>query len=260
MMRSRYASLCTLVLVAACGGAAANSSGTMSPEAESQPSSGEGNSDPAPAAEGSNPAGTAEASKRAEESAKAVPSSNASSESSANKPSEGGTEPEVVSEPARNVKYVVSPEGLRVEVEGVSFSPKGEAVKTAGGYTIRFKVEARAKDGKTHSLLAPESKELAFAGRVKGPDGEATRFGDKREGDRALTLGEKPVTLKRSYPGPGEKPLSAGSELELMVGLWGIGADESSRRPLNKFFRATVKLDKEKPRVVIAPPEGTSKE
>lgn len=161
---------------------------------------------------------------------------------------------------ARNVKYVVNPEGMRVELEGVVFAPKAEVVKVGAGYGLKLKVDVRAKDGKEHSLLAPKNAEIAFAGSIKRKDGEPEKFGDKREGDREIALkGEKPVHLTRSWPVAGQKPIANGDELELMVGIWGVGENAASRRPLKKFCKVTLKFEKDKPRVVVTTPDGVSK-
>jgi hypothetical protein len=161
---------------------------------------------------------------------------------------------------ARNVKYVVNPEGMRVELEGVSFAPKAEVVKSGAGYALKFKVEVRAKDGKPHSLLAPKNTEVAFAGAVKRKDQAPEEFGDRRDGDREVALkGEKPVTLSRSWPSGDMKPLAPGDELDLMVGIWGLGDDAASRRPLKKFCKVTVTFEKGQPRAKVAPPDGTSR-
>jgi len=162
---------------------------------------------------------------------------------------------------ARNVKYVVNPEGMRVEIEGVSFAPKAEIVKLGASYGVKLKVEVRAKDGKSHSILAPANAEVAFAGSVKRKDAETEKFGDKREGDREVVLkGEKSQRLSRSWPPAGGlKPLALGDELELMVGIWGLGEDATSRRPLKKFCKVTVKFEKDKPKLSVTPPDGVSK-
>jgi hypothetical protein len=163
---------------------------------------------------------------------------------------------------ARNVKYIVNPEGMRVEIEGVSLVPKVETVQKGGGWGVKLKVEVRAKDGKTHSILAPEGKEIAFAGKLQRKDqSEPELFSDRREGDRELVLDpKKPLTLSRTWPGPSEpKPLAMGDEVEIMVGIWGLGEDAGSRRPLKKFCKITLKLDKPKPRALVKPPDGVSR-
>lgn len=159
----------------------------------------------------------------------------------------------------RNIRYIVNPDGMRVEVDGLVFTPKAELVKSGKGSGIKLRVEVRAKDGKTHSLLAPEKAPLAFAGKIRRKDQEEEQFSDKREGDHAVTVGEKLVKLQRTWPAAGVKPLSSGDELELLVGIWGVGPDEASRRPLKKFCKITVKFDRPKPRVIVAPPDGATR-
>lgn len=163
---------------------------------------------------------------------------------------------------ARNVKYIVNPDGMRVEIEGLSFAPKAEAVKAGAGYAIKLKVEVKTKDDESHSLLAPAQAEVAMAGSIRrAGQAEPETFGDKREGDREIVVkGAKPVTLTRTWPGAGgPKPLVQGDEAELMVGIWGVGADAASRRPLKKFCKITVKFTQPKPRVVVSAPDGISK-
>lgn len=160
----------------------------------------------------------------------------------------------------RSVKYIVSPDGLRVEVEGLSFTPRAEAVKLGAGYAVKVSVQARAKDGASHSLLAPKAAELAFAGEVVRGSADPERFTDRREGDRELVLeGTKPVLLTRTWPQNAEtRPLMPGDELKLLVGLWGLGSDAASRRPLTRFCRVSFSFDakKGKPKLVVSAPEG----
>jgi hypothetical protein len=170
---------------------------------------------------------------------------------------EGGVD----SEAARNVKYAVSPDGMRIEVDGVTFVPKAEAVKSGAGYSIKLRVEARAKDGNAHSLLAPTGAEVAIAGLIKrSGQSEPEMLSDQRDGDREIVLKDKPVTLTRVWPAAaGPKPLVAGDEAELLVGIWGVGADKASRRPLKKLCKLTLKFDKGKPRVAVGPPDGVGR-
>jgi hypothetical protein len=170
---------------------------------------------------------------------------------------EGGGE----GESGRNVKYIVNPEGMRVEVEGVTFAPKAEAVKSGAGWAVKVKVEVRAKDGNTHSLLAPTGTEVAIAGLVKrSGQAEPEMLSDHREGDKEVVLKDKPVTLTRTWPGAGgAKVLAAGDEAELLIGIWGLGENAASRRPVRKLCKLTVKLDKAKPRVSLGAPDGVGK-
>ncbi|MGC4094236.1 MAG: hypothetical protein QM756_41275 [Polyangiaceae bacterium] len=231
----------SLSLVVACGGAETKpaEAPTEAPLPPAEPPKAEAKPAPEPKPE----AEPADA-KPAAEPEKAPPAADAGEESS-----------------ARNVKYVVNPEGMRVELEGVSFAPKAEAVKVAGGYGVKLKVEVKAKDGKPHSILAPKGAEVAFAGSVKRKEGEPEKFGDKREGDNEVALkGDKAAQLSRSWPpAGGPKPLSVGDELELMVGIWGLGEDAGSRRPLKKFCKVSVKFEKDKPKVSVTAPDGVGR-
>jgi hypothetical protein len=170
---------------------------------------------------------------------------------------EGGGE----SESARNVKYIVNPDGMRVEVDGVTFAPKAEAVKSGAGWAIKVKVDVRAKDGNTHSLLAPKGTEVAIGGLIKrSGQAEPEMPSDQRTGDDEIVLKDKPITLTRTWPAAGgPKLLAAGDEADLLVGIWGLGDNAASRRMVRKLCKLTVKLDKAKPRVVVGPPDGVGK-
>ena len=52
----------------------------------------------------------------------------------------------------------------------------------------------------------------------------------------------------------GMKALANGDILELHVGLWGVGDDKESRRPVMHFFRVKLNTDKPKPRAIVEPP------
>lgn len=214
-----------------------------------------------PADDGANAAPAADATtepsptpKVAEPAPAALAADSAPAEPAADGVAKGAAE----SDTARNVKYAVSPDGMRVEVDGVSFVPKAELVKSGAGYAIKLRVEARAKDGNAHSLLAPTGTELAIAGQIKrSGQAEPEVLSDRREGDREIVLKDKPATLTRTWPGAdGPKVLAVGDEAELLVGIWGLGADKNSRRPLKKLCKLTVKFDKGKPRVAVGPPDG----
>lgn len=161
--------------------------------------------------------------------------------------------------PKREVKYIVSPTALDVEVEGVRFVTTAEAVKLGDGWGVRVKAVAKVKDGKPHHLLAPKNGPMAFAGSVTHA-GASERFGDKREGDDSLTLkGSKGIDFVREWPDKGGTGLQAGDELSLEVGLWGIGDDEKSRRPMRDFVLVKLKVGKGKPLAVLLPPAGAGK-
>lgn len=161
----------------------------------------------------------------------------------------------------REIKYYVSPDGLRVEIAGVQFTPTAEAVRVGGGWGVKVQVAAKARDGKPHSLLAPKGGEIAFAGTVTRAKGDPEEFGDERSGDDALTLeGDKSQKLTRTWPAKGgPKPVAAGDELALSIGIWGVGDDASSRRPVRKLALVTLKVDKGKGKATVKPPEGAGK-
>ena len=163
----------------------------------------------------------------------------------------------------RQIRYVVTPEGMRVRVAGVELVPRAELVQKAGGaIAIKVRVEARSEDGKKHSLLAPAGKELAFAGKIRRRDGAEERFDDERAGERELVLDEgKNAVLTRTFPDQkgAVKPLKDGDELELAVGLWGLGDDASTRRAVRGVCKVTLSYPRKKPKLKLTPPDGLAK-
>jgi hypothetical protein len=156
----------------------------------------------------------------------------------------------------RDIKYVATTEGLRVDVAGMRFMATATAVQKAGTWSVKINVEAQAADSKPHSVLSPKNGPLAFGGLVqrKGQS-EAEQFGDKREGETEVKVAPGKITnFKREWPSKGQKPLATGDVLELHVGLWGIGDDASSRRPVKQFFRVKLNTEKERPRAIVEPP------
>ena len=156
----------------------------------------------------------------------------------------------------RNIKYVVTPTGLEISVAGVQFVATASAIRVGGGWGVKVKAKAIAKDGKPHRLLTPKHGALAFAGSVER-GGQPQRFGDKREGDETKSIEEKQVELSRDWPGDsGEKPLKAGDKLTLDVGLWGLGEeDPESGRPVKQFFVVKMTVGKGKPDALVQPPD-----
>lgn len=162
----------------------------------------------------------------------------------------------------REVKYMVSPTGLRVSVERVTFTPTVELKRQGKGWGFEVRVEAKVEDDASHSLLAPKGAEIAWAGQVlRAAGGEPETFADHRENDRALELTpNKPVKLSRLWPAKnGPKALAPGDTLHLELGIWGLGADAASRRPVKKLCLVEVKFEKDKPRVKVLPPGGLQK-
>jgi hypothetical protein len=158
-------------------------------------------------------------------------------------------------EPQRGVKYIVTPEGPRVEILGVKFVPKVEMVRTQLGFAVKVTVSATASEART--VLSPTNGALAFAGNVKrSGQSEAEHFVDEREGD-----GEEPlpagtsVKLTREWPGKLKvRPLANGDSLELDVALWGLGTTATDRRPVKQFLRIKAKVEHWKGRASVEPP------
>src|SRR5689334_19687002 len=198
--RPRYIWLALVGLSVACGGSRADAPEASAPAAPAAPSA---ESPKAPAAEAPAPApeeAVTEPPAAAEESAPPARDPNAT----------------------RDVRYVVMPEGLKIEVDGVRFMAKAEPVRTPAGFNVRVTISATASDNR--SLLAPKNGPLAFAGGVKrAGKGEVEQFGDERqgEGDEPLGAGTT-VKLTREWPPKGVRPLGNGDTLELDVGLWGL--------------------------------------
>jgi len=139
----------------------------------------------------------------------------------------------------REVVYRMTPDGLRVEVEGAVFSPTAKSYMTPEGYGVEVTVEATSKiEG---ILTNPEAGPLAFGGRVIRKTGRIDQFGDKRSGSGTKPLGPtSPQKFSRKWPIANVSLLSPGDELELEIGLWGYGPKDGAVRPVRKF--ATLKM------------------
>lgn len=157
----------------------------------------------------------------------------------------------------REVNYVMASGKLEVVVEGVRFKPNAKAVRVGGGWGIAIDVEGEAEDDAMHSLLKPKSGPLAIAAKITRKGGKVESQTDTREGDDEDFVTPGTIAkLERKWPtGTKDKALAAGDKVELQVGLWGIGADAKSRRPLKKFFIVTMVVGKGEPRPLVAPPE-----
>jgi hypothetical protein len=220
-MRFRFVVLASVIQACACSGSPPAASSAAEPELESAPSD---EAPPAPA-----------------EGAGAEPGVEAGANG---EPGEG-----------REIKYIVTPQGLEVEVAGVHFLAAATAIKTGGGWGVRVSATAKSKDEKAHSLLSPKGGPIALAGNVKR-GGTSERFSDKREGeDEKIIPANEPLEFSREWPAKGEKALRPGDELELEVGLWGLGDDAASRRPVRQFFNVRMLVGKQKPLPVVVPPQ-----
>lgn len=155
-------------------------------------------------------------------------------------------------EETREVVYRVSPEGMKITIDGAEFTPRAEAVKVRGGWGVRLTVAATATEKRV--LFSPSRGPMAFGGIVTRK-GEDEKFGDKREGGAEVELTpEDSISFSRTWPGPDEKPLQPGDQLELHVMLWGYGPDSESRRPVAKFLLVKMAADKQGASPLIQPP------
>ncbi len=161
----------------------------------------------------------------------------------------------------REVKYVVTPEGLKVEVAGVRFMAAAEAKQIGRGWGVKVSVKAEATDGKPHVLLNPKNGPIAFAAAVfKQGSTEAERIPDTREGEGELTLAPgTPVSFSREFPSKGGRVLGIGETLDLEVALWALGETTEDRRPVKQFFHVKMKVDKGKPKAKVEPPAAAAK-
>jgi hypothetical protein len=160
---------------------------------------------------------------------------------------------------SRTVKYVVTPEGLKIEVAGVRFLASAEAKQVGQGWGAKVTIKAEATDGKEHVLLNPKNGPIAFAAAVfKKGSTEAERIPDSRDGDAEMTLGSSPSTFSRQFPGKGGRVLAMGETLDLEIGLWGLGESSEARRPVTQFFHVKMKVDKGKPKAVVEPPASAT--
>jgi hypothetical protein len=156
----------------------------------------------------------------------------------------------------REVKYVVTPEGLKIEVAGVRFLASAEAKQIGQGWGAKVTVKAEPIDGKEHVLLNPKNGPIAFAAAVfKKGSAEAERIPDSREGDGEMKLvSGLPKTFSRDFPNKGGRVLAIGETMDLEVALWGLGESKEDRRPVKQFFHVKMKVDHGKPKAKVEPP------
>jgi hypothetical protein len=69
---------------------------------------------------------------------------------------------------------------------------------------------------------------------------------------------DKPLKFAREWPGKGGKGLAAGDELTLQVGLWGLGDNAETRRPVRNFVLIKMVAGKKKPQPVVTPPTSAT--
>jgi hypothetical protein len=160
----------------------------------------------------------------------------------------------------REVRYVVTPEGLKIEVAGVRFLAAAEAKQIAQGWGAKITVKAEVTDGKEHVLLNPKNGPIAFAAAVfKKGSTEAERIADERSGDGELKLTPgAPTSFSRDFPNKGGRVLGMGETLDMEVALWGLGDSAEDRRPVKQFFHVKMKVDKGKPKAIVEPPASAA--
>jgi hypothetical protein len=156
----------------------------------------------------------------------------------------------------RQVLYRTTPAGLAVSVEGVQFLATASPIKLKnGGFGIKLKVTAEAKDENMHTLMSPQNGPLAVAGKIKrSKSGEEVPFGDERgnEDEQFIAPGS-PLEIERDWP-PENGPYAWwGDEIELQVGLWGLANAGDRRRPVRKLFLVKMVATAKGTPVVLAP-------
>ncbi|MEZ4219886.1 MAG: hypothetical protein R3B13_03085 [Polyangiaceae bacterium] len=183
------------------------------------------------------------------------PPASASVEAPPADPPEESAEPATNPDAPREVQYVMKPTGLVVQVGGASFTPKVKAVRVGAGWGVRVEVAASV-EADAMSLLAPKDTPLAFAASIERPGGDANRYADERKGEDEVFLSPgQDANLVREFPGKtGEKPFTNGTKLKLEVGLWGLGPDAKSRRPVRKLFVVAMEVGKKTPQPVVSAP------
>ena len=158
----------------------------------------------------------------------------------------------------REVKYIQTPEGLKVEVSGVRFYVTAASSKVGGGFGVKVSVKAESMDQKSHSLLSTDNGPIAFAGSVTRKK-QTTSFGDERKGEAEQTIAAgAPLEFAREWPGKGGQALANNDSVELDVGLWGVGDSADSRRPLKAFARVKAKVEGYKGKASVEPPPMAS--
>ncbi len=161
--------------------------------------------------------------------------------------------PQDSQQPEREILYRVTPQGLHVEIEGADFVPTAEAVRVGGGWGLVLSAEATADAPLV--LYSPKEGPLAFGGKVQRKSGRIESFGDTREGGKNLSLGpDSPQSFSKKWPIAGVSPLAVGEELELHVGLWGLGTSSEDRRPVRKFVTVKMRAGPNGAQPIIEPP------
>jgi hypothetical protein len=149
---------------------------------------------------------------------------------------------------------------LKIDVAGVRFLVSAEAKQIAQGWGAKVTVKAEVTDGKDHVLLNPKNGPIAFAAAVfKKGSTEAERIADSRDGEAELKLEPGSTrSFSREFPNKGGRVLAIGETLDMEVALWGLGETSDDRRPVKQFFHVKMKVDKGKPKAIVAPPASVA--
>jgi hypothetical protein len=151
-----------------------------------------------------------------------------------------------------DVRFIVGNSGLRAEVEGIRLVPTAQAVKVGKGWAVEIAVEVSSLDGAEHVLLAPDASPFAIAGKATR-GGQVEVLKDARKGQEERTVGARgSVVLTRRWPADGSY-LAQGDQVELEVGLWGLGQG-SKRRPLRRLCAVELTVNEGSPAAVVSPP------
>lgn len=231
------------IALSGCGGGAGGAPPPAAPSSSPPPAAAPASSPPPAAARAPGP------------SASDAPSAaDTAAEAPAPPPDEPDDAPADDTTPRKKL-YRTTPRGLVVEMAGVLFRINAKAVRRGAGWGVKVMVTAKSKDEQAHVLLSPKHGPLAFSAKVDR-GGKVDKLGDARKGDKMQTVDpDKPLTLSRTWPGGGARPVTAGQSLDLQVGLWGLGPDAHSQRPVRRFFEVKMVLGKgKKPQAVVSPP------
>jgi len=209
---------------------------------------------PPPAAPEPEPATQASPAEPAQEIAPAAPSSDPTPEAdtapAAKKPAKDDPDNR-----QRQIYYRTGTEGLVISIEGVELTVKAELNKLkTGAFGIRLKMTVESKDDGMHTLLSPKDGPLAIGGVIKRKKGDSVPIVDKRDGeDEQFITPGAPLEFQVNWPGTDGPFAWYGDEVELQVGLWGIGNAGERRRPITKLcIVKLVAVQGGKP-VVMAP-------
>ncbi len=150
------------------------------------------------------------------------------------------------------IVYRVKPDELRIEVLSATFVPTVKAVRVRGGWGVDISVEATSTSDV--ALLASDNGPFALAATVLRPSEEHS--GDQRGASKDVVVTQtKAQTFRRIWPGAESKPLQAGQELLLQVGLWGIGKTPETRKPALRFFEVKLVVGGKGGTAIVQPPK-----